>query len=155
MNTAQRLWVDLGLLGDQAAVRHAEGSLRPEGDAAREELRKSLQEDQVCAVQCMSRGSTDDTRIPNTTGSGINIFFLKKQDLLAAQQQLAGIFASHSHRQPLPQDSAAAAAVLARGQCLEPALTVRVLVEQVARRPTREAAVDAALMVRIDRWLFL
>lgn len=43
----QRLWVDLGLLSDQAAMRHpAEGSA-PEGDVDREELRKSLQEDQV------------------------------------------------------------------------------------------------------------
>jgi hypothetical protein len=46
MVLGQRLWVDLGLLSDQAAMRRAEGS-RPEEDAAREELRKELQEDQV------------------------------------------------------------------------------------------------------------
>lgn len=75
----------------------------------------------------------------------------RTQDLLAAQSQLAAIFSSHARhaqRQTLPQDSAAAAAGLARGQCLEPGVTVRALIEQVARRPTREGAVNAALMVR-------
>jgi len=59
--------VDLGLLSDQAAMRHAEGS-RPEGDAEREEARKSLQEDQVgrCVDRSMASlaNHCDDSRWP-------------------------------------------------------------------------------------------
>jgi len=73
------------------------------------------------------------------------------QDLLAAQAQLSAIFGGPRHRQqPLAQDSAAAASVLEQGHSLEPGLTIRALVEQIARRPTRDGAVDAALMVSLD-----
>jgi hypothetical protein len=78
------------------------------------------------------------------------------QDLLAAQAQLAAIFGRPQQRhQPLPQDSATAAMALEQGRSLEPGLTIRALVEQIARRLTRDGAVDLALMVSSVFMVFL
>lgn len=105
----KRLWVSLGVLADEAAVRGGGG-----GKGEEQEVRLSMRED---------------------------------QDLLAAQQRLAAMLLSGEGKQRrLGGASEAAAAVLEKGGSLDPGLTVRALVEQVAGRGAREQAVAVACM---------